>query len=247
MKVLYFDLETSPSMAWVWSTGKQYISHDQILEPTRIICIGYKWEGNQHVECLTWDKKLNDKSMLEEFSKVLDQADVAVGHNGKGFDIKHINARLAYHSLPPSSVVSLSDSLLLSRKKFKLASHSLAYLCKYFKVGKKMSTGGIDLWLKVWLEKDEKALKKMVSYCKNDVKILEQIYLRLKPYLDTKHSLAASIEDRGACPSCGGKLYKKDIKLVTQLKKVQRYKCSLCSKVSTDGHNLLEDTKEYPR
>ncbi len=248
MNVLYFDIETSPSMAWVWSTGKQYISHDQILEPTRIICIGYKWEGQKHTECLQWDKKQDDKKMLEEFSRVLEKADVAIGHNGQRFDIKHINARLAYHSLPPAAPVTISDSLLLSRRKFKLASHSLAYLCKYFKVSQKMSTGGIDLWLKVWLEKDEKALKKMMAYCKHDVKILEQIYVRLRPYLDIKHSVATSKENVDMCPSCGSKsIHKHGIRMTSPLRKVQVYKCYKCCKQFRDGKNLLESPQEYLR
>ncbi len=248
MKVLYFDCETSPSMAWVWSTGKQYVGHEQILEPTRIICIGYKWEGNKHTECLHWDRKLCDKQMLIQFSKVLEKADVAIGHNGQNFDIKHINARLAFHRLPPVSVISISDSLLLSRKKFKLASHSLAYLCKYFGVGAKMSTGGIDLWLGVWLRKDAKALETMQTYCKNDVNILEQLYQRLKPYLDTKYSIAVDRADPTVCPSCGSnRIHKNGTKATSMVRKVQLYKCTDCLKQMRGGTNLLPNPKEYLR
>ncbi len=75
MTTLYLDIETCPSMAWVWSTGKQYIAHGQILEDTRIICVAYKWEGKREkAEVLTWDSKQCDKRMLTKLSKIVDKA-----------------------------------------------------------------------------------------------------------------------------------------------------------------------------
>ncbi len=248
-KILFLDLETSPSLAWVWSTGKQYVGHTQILEPTKIICAAYKFEGKSPVQCLEWTNKTqDDKPMLVKLSKVLEEADVIIAHNGANFDMKHINARMAFHDLPPIRAIMIEDTLKQSRSSFKLASHSLAYLAKYFKVGAKMATGGIDLWLKVWLEHDIKAMAKMVKYCKNDVVLLEKVYNRLKRYLSSsKINRATASENHEVCPSCGGKTHKHGVRQTSPLRKVQIFKCIKCLKQFRSGLNLLHRPMQYPR
>ena len=247
IKRLYFDIETSPCLAWAWSTGKQYVNADQILEPTKIICISYKWEGKKKVHSLTWDKNQCDKKMLKEFSAIMEEADEVVGHNGKSFDLRHINARVAYHGLKKVSVVFIEDTLKLARSELRLPSCSLNYLAKYFGIGEKVKTGGIDLWLDVWLSNDKKALKRMVTYCNGDVTLLENVYKRIKPYVNVRGNLAAVNEANRMCPSCGGKLHKHDKRFVTALRKVQRYRCQGCSKVFKGGINLLKKPSQYPR
>lgn len=247
MKVLYFDIETSPSMAWVWSTGKQYVGHEQILEPTRIICVSCKYEGEKKVHNFAWDNKQQDKKLLTDFRKFAEEADIIVGHNGKNFDLKHLNARIAFHRLPPLNVTMIEDTLALSRRKFRIASHSLAYLAKYFGVGAKGETGGISLWLDVWLRNDRKALKKMLKYCDQDVILLEQVLDRLRPYLDVKANKSTFALDDRICPSCGGDLKLHDKRFTSAMRRVQRYRCKKCLKVFTDGRNLLKGPSHYPR
>ena len=246
-QILFFDIETSPCMAWVWSTGKQYVTPEQILEPTRIICISYKWEGEKKVHNLHWSSKQDDGQMLKQFTTIAEKADAIIGHNGKAFDVKHINARIAYHSLPPLAITMVEDTLLMSRKAFRLPSHKLDYLAKYFKVGGKMSTGGIKLWLDIWLDKCPKALKKMIRYCNNDVTLLEKVYLRLKPYLQIRINISAHAVDSALCPSCGHKLQKHGTRFTSALRKVQRYRCMGCFKTCSGGKNLLVKPTNYPR
>ena len=46
MKQLYIDIETAPYEAYVWRSGKQFVSHNSFKWGHRdgnIICVCYKW------------------------------------------------------------------------------------------------------------------------------------------------------------------------------------------------------------
>ena len=52
LKVLVFDIETSPIQAWIWRLGDQVVRHDQLVKDyasVNIMCIGYKWVGEPGV------------------------------------------------------------------------------------------------------------------------------------------------------------------------------------------------------
>ena len=40
-KILYFDIETSPCVAYVWGCGKQFVGSKQLKKERKIISIGY--------------------------------------------------------------------------------------------------------------------------------------------------------------------------------------------------------------
>ncbi len=203
-KTLEIDIETCPCEAWVWDGGKQYVTAEQILEPSRIICIAYKWAHQDKVSCLSWDNKQDDKKMLKEFTKVAEQADAVVGHNGKRFDLRVINARIAYHQLDPLPLTFVEDTLTQTRSKFKLPSYKLSYLVEYFKVGHKLSTtGGLALWMRVWKDNDQDALEEMMNYCKNDVKVLAALRVRIQPYVKPTINKTQWLKDPEACSHCG--------------------------------------------
>jgi len=71
-KRLFFDIETSFNIGIFWRAGyNQSIRPDDIIHERAIICVCWKWEGEDKVYSLTWDKNQSDKNLLEEFIKVL--------------------------------------------------------------------------------------------------------------------------------------------------------------------------------
>ena len=89
IKRLFYDIETSPMVCYSWRIGWNLtLSHSNIIDNWKIICVSYKWEGSDKVYNLKWDKNQDDKTLLEKFVKVLNQADEIVAHNGDRFDIK---------------------------------------------------------------------------------------------------------------------------------------------------------------
>lgn len=230
IKRLFFDIETSPNVGLFWSAGiKQTIDYDNILEERAIICICFKWEG-KGVQYLTWDKHHNDKSMLEKFIKIANTADELVGHNGDKYDLAWIRTRCLFHRIPMFPSYTTVDTLKVSRSKFRFNSNRLDYISKYLGIGKKIKTGGFDLWKKVMLN-DAAALKKMVNYCKGDVRLLEDVYSEMRNHIPPKTSVT---QERRSCPECGSNhsiIHKRRIS-GAGLVKIQM-QCQDCGKFNT--------------
>jgi DNA polymerase elongation subunit (family B) len=242
IKRLFFDIETSPNIGIFWTAGyKQNISYDNIIKERAIICICYKWAGEEKVHSLTWDSNQNDKKLLESFIKVANQADELVGHNGDKFDLPWVKTRCLYHEIPTFPNYVTIDTLKQARSKFRFNSNRLDYIGKFLGLGEKIHTS-FDLWKDVVLNKDKKALNQMVEYCKGDVELLEKVYNRISPYVPHKtHVGVLNGGEKYSCPSCGSddmKIAKKRIS-ATGMSKVQ-LQCQGCGKYHTISSSVYD-------
>lgn len=203
-KRLFFDIETSPNVVYSWRVGyKLSLSHDNIIKERAIICVSWKWEGEKEVHTLAWDKKQNDKKLLQKFIPILDSADEVIGHNGDRFDMKWLRGRCLYHGVPMKPTYTTTDTLKIAKYGFNLNSNRLDYIAKFLGVGAKTKHRGWDMWVDV-MNNDKKALSEMVTYCENDVVILENVYQKLKNYSKPKiHYAALNGLEKWTCPDCG--------------------------------------------
>lgn len=230
-KRLFFDIETSPNIGLFWQAGyKQKIDYDNIIKERAVICIAFKWEGEE-VRALHWDKNQSDKRLLKEFIEVANTATELVAHNGDRFDLPWIRSRCIYHRLEMFPVYQTIDTLKIARQKFRFNSNRLDYLAKYLGVGGKMDTN-FGLWKKVLLDKCSDSLIKMVEYCKQDVVILEKVYDELSKHTYGKtHYGVVYGQDRGSCPNCGSdELVRQKIKVLASGTRKVQYKCKTCNK-----------------
>lgn len=230
-KRLYFDIETAPNIGLFWEAGwKKTISPDNIIKERAIICICYKWEDQKEVYGISWDSKQNDRAMLQKFIDVANTADELVGHNGDKFDLAWVRTRCLFHKIDMFPSYVTIDTLKAARSKFKFNSNKLDYIAKYLGLGRKIKTE-FSLWKDIVLNKDAKAMDKMIKYCKQDVIVLERVHKALRSHMDAKtHYGVIFNQDRGSCPECGSD----DLKIIkrrttaTGLKKIQ-YQCNTCN------------------
>jgi predicted RNA-binding Zn-ribbon protein involved in translation (DUF1610 family) len=95
------------------------------------------------------------------------------------------------------------------------------------KVGKKEGHEGFELWVKC-MNKDAEAWKKMESYNKQDVVLLEQVYHKFLPWIKN-HPNRALVKNEGmTCPTCGGHDMIRRGYNLTKTGKYQRYQCNGC-------------------
>lgn len=229
---LYFDIETSPNIGLFWQAGyKQNIDYSNIIKERAIICICYKWEDEKEVYEVHWDKNQDDKKLLSEFIKIANQADELVGHNGDNFDLKWIRTRCLFHGVDMFPNYVTIDTLKISRSKFRFNSNRLNYIAQYLGIGQKIKTE-FNLWKDIVLNKDAKAMDKMIKYCKKDVILLEKVHKHLNKHVFNKtHYGVIFGQDRGTCPECGSDhliIHKRKI-TASGLRKIQ-YKCRTCGK-----------------
>ena len=195
-KRLFFDIETAPMIVLSWGVGKVYLTHNNIIQPGAIICIGYKWAGEKKVRLLQWDREQTDKSMLEEFVPILHEADEICGHNGDRFDIPWVRTRCLYHRIPMMPGLVTIDTLKLARFYFRFPSNRLDAISQFMNHGEKIKTD-YELW-KAVLRDDPKALARMGRYCKHDVNLLEEAQEVMDPYVPARSHIG-----HGICPGCG--------------------------------------------
>lgn len=229
IKRLFFDIEVSPNIGFFWNPGYNItLDYNNIIHERAVICACYKWEHENKVHSLVWDKNKNDKQLLEKMVAVMLQADQIVAHNGDNFDQAWIRTRCLFHGIPiPPAFVSV-DTLKEARNRFRFNSNRLDYIGKFLGLGKKTETGGFDLWKKITLKNDKKALKEMVDYCKNDVLLLESIFKKMNPYIKSNLHVSG---DKCACPECNShKVHKQGFRTTATGTKYIRYRCADCGK-----------------
>ena len=230
-KRLFFDIETSPLVVYTFRVGfKLNISYENIIEDWRIISIAYKWEGENEVHALVWDKQHSDKELLREFVKVANTADELIGHNGDRFDIKKIRTRCIFHRIPMFPKYRTLDTLKKARGGFAFDSNKLDAIAKYLGVGAKMQHEGFPMWVKC-MQGDKEALENMIKYNKVDVVVLEDVYIAMQHYIKpNSHAGVANGMAKYSCPICGCEeieLIKND---VTEKGTISRVvKCKSCT------------------
>ena len=241
-KIMIADIETSPNVGYFWRPGYNLtITPDNIVEERKIICIAWKYMGQKKVHSVQWDKNHDDKKLLKEFSKAMNECDVMVFHNGDAFDIKWIKGRLLHHRLAPVTNVVSIDTLKLSRQNFNVNSHKLDYLAKYLGHSGKIHTD-YSLWKKV-MNGDKAALDYMVKYCKKDVVELEEVFVDIIPYCDKLPVNMAILmgNTRDDCPICASaQVIKYGVK-VSRVGRYQKYQCKHCAHIFTDNRMLKEN------
>lgn len=182
-KVLIYDIETSPNLGWFWRAGyKQNIGTHQITKERAVICVSYKWLGEDQVYNLAWDNEQNDKFLIEQFVEVLNEADLIVAHNGDRFDLKWLKTRALIHRIPMLPNYKQFDTLKVAKSKLYLNSNRLDYIAKILGYEGKMDTTP-ELWRQVVIMNNRESLNHMLDYCDEDVIQLEKVYKELR-YLD---------------------------------------------------------------
>lgn len=215
-KVLIYDIETTPLQAWVWSCGKQVVRHGQLVEGRKsydVICIAYTFLHSNEVKVLDWGyKQQNSKKMIEEFTKICSEADIIIGKNNKRFDDKHVNTLRMKHNLGgrPDLLRKVDDLETQLRRHFYLPSYGLDYISAQLGLGGKDKMCFQD-WIDIVDQTDngEKAFKKMLKYCKKDVKDTKKIWQHCEKHIEPKLNRSA-LAGELACKVCSSTLLRKN-------------------------------------
>lgn len=234
-KTLLLDIETAPSKAYIWSLWKEVMSMEFIEEDWFILCWAAKWLGEKEIfssaliDFKSYKKEPeNDKQVVKAIWKLLNEADIVIAHNGIKFDIKKLNTRFLMHGMLPPAPYKVVDTLNIARGTFAFMSNRLNDLGQFLNLGKKIDTGGFALW-RDCLNGIKSAWLKMIKYNKNDVVLLEKIYLSLRPYAKRlpNISIYENREDL-TCTKCGSdNIYMRGY-YYTNVSKFRRYSCKDC-------------------
>ena len=225
MKVLLLDIETSPNLAYCWGIWEQNIAISQMVESSSTMCWAAKWLGEKEVMFDSVHKS-GEKKMLKGIHKLLTEADVVVHYNGKKFDVPTLNKEFLLNGMPPPAPYKQIDMLQVSRGNFRFQSQKLDYVAQQMGLGAKTSHEGFQLWVKC-MQRDPAAWKRMEKYNKNDVVLLEKVYLQMLPWIKN-HPNTDLHDGVDGCTRCGSTAYQARGTAVTAGGVYQRYQCLEC-------------------
>lgn len=248
-KILILDIETSPLLAYVWQkqVWKARIDNDKIISDWFILTFSCKWLGEDKTYSfrLTGSEAVNedDSRLVLELWKFLSMADIVIAHNCDCFDIPNIRTRFIINGLPPTSYYKQIDTLKIVQKEFGFTHNNLDAIAKYFGIEGKISTN-FDLWKRcIWGHND--ALEEMEIYNRRDVEVLENVYLRLRPWIKSHANISLyNDNDDPQCAHCGslnivpnGSFY------YTNTGKYPTYVCQECGAILRERKTVVSKSK----
>ncbi len=231
MKILLFDIESSPNIGYTWGRYEQTVI--EFIKERQAICISWSWYPDPKVYVLALPdfpgyKKNPDsnKALISAFHKEISKADIAIGHNIDKFDDPMVNTDFIVNGLPPPPPHRTIDTLQIARRRFRFNGNRLGDLGSRLGLGKKVKHWGFELWRRC-LAGDMKAWALMKRYNVGDVRLLRKVYLKLRPWMKNHPNL--SVEDGSrCCPTCRSKDLKPWSWMYTQSGKYQRHICKSC-------------------
>jgi hypothetical protein len=229
--IFTMDIETAPNVAHVWGIWQQNVGLNQILEEDSILSFAYKRLGVDATYYMDVSE-CKEKTMIRQIVKVLDKADIIIGHNFKKFDNKWILRQCLKYNLKPPSNYKIIDTLLVSRQLMRLPSHRLDAVAKFLKCDNQKDTHkkfpGHSLWLGC-LAGNKAAWKEMEFYNRQDVIVNEDVYLKLRPYITNHPNVGVYGDaDEPVCPKCGHKHVHYRGYFHTNAGRYRKFQCQSC-------------------
>jgi hypothetical protein len=229
-KIIFLDIETSPLIAYVW---KRYETNTaKVLRESELLTFAYKRPGEKPIGFTRLNyRRGSERALVKKLWHVLDQADIVVGHNLESFDKRKSNSFFSAFGLPDPSDYKVVDTLTEARRIYSLSSYKLDDICQHYKLGKKIDTGGIDLWhacMSAKVSEYKPAYVKMLKYNLHDTVLAESLYNFLLPRINNHPNLALIDQRPNSCPRCSGTVLHKLGFRYTPTMVYRRFRCYSC-------------------
>ena len=234
-KILLYDLETAPALVYVWNQWNTNVIATK--EDWYLLSFAFKWLGEGGIFFERKSKRRNDDRVLVKYLwDLFDNADIIVAHNGDQFDARKATARFLYHNLGPPSPYQTIDTKKVIASISQNYSNALNELGRVYNLGKKIGHGGFGLWLGC-MSNDEASWKVMEKYNRHDIELLEKLYYRIRPWID---SVNMTHWGEARCKYCGGKdLVKRGVRR-TNASLFQTYQCKNCGGYPREKKRISE-------
>lgn len=226
-RILVVDIETKLINIRAFGIRDQHITLNQIVdiqESARgIHCIGWKWLNERKCHVLSeWEHGYY--GMIEGIRDRLNEADAALGFNHINFDMKKMEGQFALLGMeypqPPTNI-----DIFKTVRQMGFPSSKLDYIAQAFQIGRKVEHPGYKMW-DAALDGCPKAQAMMTRYCKGDVRLTEDVYHRLRPYIKNHPHLKDNPGNN--CAKCGsGNVTSQGWKRTVHFR-VQSLKCNAC-------------------
>lgn len=248
-KILLLDIETAPTKAFVWqqSMWRANIHTEQIISEWFMLTWAAKWFGQENVMSnrITSQEVKNedDSRIVKGIWELVDEADIVIAHNGKKFDIPNLNTRFLLAGLRPPKSYKQIDTKEVAAKEFGFTHNSLNGIARTLKLGSKLSTN-FNLWVDCY-SGNEQSLKYMEEYNKEDVRLLEDVYIELRPWIKSHPNCNMFVDSEvRVCPVCGSENLTQNGFYYTHTGKYPQHICDDCGAISRERKTVFDRKRE---
>jgi hypothetical protein len=224
-KILYIDIETSPSLVYTFQFWNVNISPDKIVKPGGMMCFAYSWDDGE-----TQFVRGSSRAMAKKVYQLLDQADVVVTYNGNKFDIPHLQRHLTLNGYTsPSPFVSVDLFAVVKREQRGVwPSLRLGYLAQELDLRGKLQNDGFQLWIDC-MAGDKAAWEQMRDYNLRDVDLLKEMFPLLRHKVRNLPSASLYMDtDERVCPNCGSTSFQSRGIQRNKTRAYRRFLCNEC-------------------
>lgn len=227
MRRLLLDIETAPNVAHVWGMFQQNINPKAVLASGYTLCWSAKWYGQKTIMFRSIHHH-GKEQMVRDIWGLLDEADAVIHYNGTRFDVPTLQKEFLQLAMPPPSPFAQIDLLRTVRREFRFHSNKLDDVLKQLGMEGKVQHKGHQLWIEC-MNGDPKAWAEMRRYNRRDVKIMEDFYTRLLPWIKGHPNFGLFCADnRSVCNKCGSANLIRQGTRRTLTQVYPRYQCNDC-------------------
>lgn len=229
-RILFLDIETKPALVYTFGIRDQHIAHTQIAQDGGTICVGLKWSSERKVTVVSeWEHGY--QAMLDTVHSAISEADAVCTYNGASFDMPKLMGNFLVAGMPPPPPPTQLD-IYRAVRKMGFICNKLAYVAPLLGLGEKLKHEGLQMWIDV-MSGCAKAQRKMARYCAQDVRLLEEVYERVRPYVFNHPHMGMTTAHQ--CGACGSNR--------TQSRGVRRTKASFITRIHCQACGSWQDGK----
>jgi len=206
-KILVFDIERMKGQfsAEFWDLNDfkgRRIAADMVTLWPRTICVAWNWYGDNRIEFASeWGD--GTTGMLTRVWSAVDEADIVVGHNVAGFDLKKLNTEWRDAGFMAPSTYKVVDTLREARRQFGDESKTLDALCTRLGVSGKTDKYDVEMARRA-LDGDTTAQKQLQEYNEGDIFATLNLYDRLRGWMPSHPHIGPFDGETMKCNQCGG-------------------------------------------
>jgi hypothetical protein len=239
------DCETLPILSYNWALFDQNISIGQIVKDMSLLSWSGKYlnESKIYSDILLSSECENrlDQRIVQSAHDFISSCDIIIGHNWSEFDGKIFNTLFLEYGFSPVKYKTI-DTLAIAKFNFRFTSRKLEFINNKLGIRNKISTEGFALWARCD-RGDQEALNTMLEYNIGDIYATEQLFYKIRPYVNNINVALYNEIEECQCPNCGNLELQHEGYYLTKVSKFESLRCLKCGAVSRRRDNLVSKEK----
>lgn len=236
-RILILDVERVDGITQqhYWDRGdlkNRYVHYETVVRHPRTTIVCAKWyDDDEIIQLAEWDKG-GRKQFLRKVHRLMEKADIIVGHNLDRADVPWLKGDLHVEAgLPPLPPFKTVDTLKVMRREFGQGApfKSLDAFCQIVGLQSKTDSYDRHAMERAVSEKSVEDRERLTEYCAGDVIATQGLLDWLRPHIKNHpHLFADGTDSLTTCNRCGHETEPTSKRYVANVLSYSMRKCPHC-------------------